>query len=52
MRPQTVHPLNNITKSNVKKPLSPAEDTFGQSTDFYRRIKHQGEIKVRTQIIL
>ncbi|KAK2837233.1 hypothetical protein Q5P01_014445 [Channa striata] len=44
MRPQTVHPLNNITKSNVKKPLSPAKDTFGQiSPDFQRRIKHQAD---------
>lgn len=45
MRPQTVHPLNNITKSNVKKPLGPAEDTFGRmSPDFHRRIKHQGKV--------
>ncbi|XP_070690634.1 TRAF-type zinc finger domain-containing protein 1-like isoform X2 [Pempheris klunzingeri] len=44
MRPQTAHPLNNLTKSSVKKPLSPAKDSFGRmSPDFQRRIKHQGD---------
>lgn len=42
MRPQTSHPLNNLTKASVKKPLGPARDTFGQmSPDIQRRIKHQ-----------
>lgn len=42
MRPQTAHPLNNITKASVKS--SPAKDTFGRmSPDFQRRIKHQGD---------
>lgn len=36
MRPQAAHPLNNLTKASVKKPLSPGKDTFD------RRIKHQG----------
>ncbi|GLD54008.1 TRAF-type zinc finger domain-containing protein 1 isoform X1 [Lates japonicus] len=45
MRPQTAHPLNNITKASVRKPLSPAKDTFGQtSPDFQRRIKHQADL--------
>ncbi|XP_040898727.1 TRAF-type zinc finger domain-containing protein 1 [Toxotes jaculatrix] len=44
MRPQTAHPLNNIAKPPVRKPLSPAKDTFGQiSPDFQRRIKHQAD---------
>lgn len=44
MRPQTAHPLNNLTKAAVRKPLSPSEDCFGQmSPDFQRRIKHQGK---------
>lgn len=44
MRPQTSHPLNNLTKASVRKPLSPAKDIFGQiSPDFQRRIKHQAE---------
>ncbi|XP_069577646.1 TRAF-type zinc finger domain-containing protein 1 [Brachyistius frenatus] len=42
MRPQTAHPLNNITKGSVKKPLSAAKDPFGQtSPDFQRTIKNQ-----------
>ncbi|KAM7391971.1 hypothetical protein PAMP_022617 [Pampus punctatissimus] len=42
MRPQTAHPLNNITKASVKS--SPVKDTFGRiSPDFQRRIKHQGD---------
>lgn len=44
MRPQTAHPLNNLTKASVKKTLSPANDTFGQMCpDFQRRIKHQAD---------
>ncbi|XP_026177995.1 TRAF-type zinc finger domain-containing protein 1 isoform X2 [Mastacembelus armatus] len=46
MRPQATQPLNNnnIIKSNVNKPLTPAKDTFGQmSPDFQRRIKHQAD---------
>ncbi|XP_029998732.1 TRAF-type zinc finger domain-containing protein 1 [Sphaeramia orbicularis] len=44
MRPQTFHPLNNVTKASVKKPLSLAKDIFGQtSPDFQRRIKHQAD---------
>ncbi|KAM9360986.1 TRAF-type zinc finger domain-containing protein 1 [Symphorus nematophorus] len=44
MRPQTSHPLNNLTKASVKKPLSPAKDAFGRmSPDFQRRIKHQAD---------
>ncbi|XP_023266439.1 TRAF-type zinc finger domain-containing protein 1 [Seriola lalandi dorsalis] len=44
MRPQTAHPLNNLTKSSVIKPLSPAKDCFGQmSPDFQRRLKHQAD---------
>lgn len=43
MRPQTAHPLNNITKASVKS--SPTKDTFGRiSPDFPRRIKHQGDL--------
>ena len=43
MRPQAAHPLNNLTKASVKKPLSPAKDAFGQmSPDFQRRMQHQG----------
>ncbi|KAK9522798.1 hypothetical protein VZT92_019243 [Zoarces viviparus] len=42
MRPQTAHPLNNLTKASVKKPLSPTKDAFGQMTsDFQRRINPQ-----------
>lgn len=44
MRPQTAHPLNNITKASVGKPLSPGQDAFGQtSPESQRRIKHQGD---------
>ncbi|XP_071339094.1 TRAF-type zinc finger domain-containing protein 1 [Trachinotus anak] len=44
MRPQTAHPLNNLTKSSIRKPLGPAKDAFGQiSPDFQRRIKHQAD---------
>uniref|UniRef100_UPI0037E8FD8D TRAF-type zinc finger domain-containing protein 1 isoform X1 n=2 Tax=Semicossyphus pulcher TaxID=241346 RepID=UPI0037E8FD8D len=44
MRPQAAHQLNNLTKASLKKPLSPAKDTFGRmSPDFQRRIKHQGD---------
>lgn len=43
MRPQTAHPLNNLTKASVKKPQS--QETFGQmSPDFQRRVKHQGNV--------
>ncbi|XP_030273803.1 TRAF-type zinc finger domain-containing protein 1 [Sparus aurata] len=42
MRPQTAHPLNNLTKASVKKPSS--QEAFGQmSPDFQRRVKHQGD---------
>lgn len=45
MRPQNAHPLNNITKASVKKPLSPGKDAFGQMpSDFQRRTTHQGKI--------
>ncbi|CAJ1068210.1 TRAF-type zinc finger domain-containing protein 1 [Xyrichtys novacula] len=41
MRPQTSHPLNNVTKVSHKKTLNP-KDSFGQlSPDFSRRLKHQ-----------
>uniref|UniRef100_A0A3P8UAU6 TRAF-type zinc finger domain-containing protein 1 n=1 Tax=Amphiprion percula TaxID=161767 RepID=A0A3P8UAU6_AMPPE len=44
MRPQAGHPLNNIMKPSIKKPLSPAKDAFGQmSPDFQRTIKHQAD---------
>ncbi|KAG7488874.1 hypothetical protein JOB18_000091 [Solea senegalensis] len=44
MRPQTANPLNNLTESAVRKPLSPAERTFEQmSPDFHRRVKHQAD---------
>ncbi|KAF7669622.1 hypothetical protein LDENG_00166700 [Lucifuga dentata] len=44
MRPQTVHPMNNLTTASVKKPLTPANDTVGRrSPDFPRRIKHQAD---------
>nr|XP_046243439.1 TRAF-type zinc finger domain-containing protein 1 isoform X2 [Scatophagus argus] len=44
MRPQTSHPLNNLTRTSVKKPLSPGKDTFGRmSPNFQRRIKHQAD---------
>ncbi|XP_010730835.3 TRAF-type zinc finger domain-containing protein 1 isoform X2 [Larimichthys crocea] len=35
MRPQAAHPLNNLTKASVKKPLSPADflDDFGFDRD-------------------
>lgn len=43
MRPQAAHPLNNLTKASVKKPLSPTNDAFGQmSSDFQRRMNPQG----------
>lgn len=43
MRPQNAHPLNNLTKASIKKPLSPTKDTFGQmSSDFQRRVNPQG----------
>ncbi|KAM4745405.1 TRAF-type zinc finger domain-containing protein 1 [Anableps anableps] len=42
MRTETGHQLNNRTKPSIQKPLSPAENAFGQmATDFQRRIKHQ-----------
>lgn len=41
MRPQTTHPLNNLTKASVKKPLSPAGR---MSPDFQRRVKHQADV--------
>lgn len=45
MRPQTAHPLNNLTKASVKKPVSPAKDAFGQmSPDFQMRMKPQGNV--------
>ncbi|XP_035514033.1 LOW QUALITY PROTEIN: TRAF-type zinc finger domain-containing protein 1 [Morone saxatilis] len=44
MRPQTAHPLNNLTKSSVRKPLSPAKHTFDESSpDFQRRSKQQAD---------
>ncbi|XP_029366567.1 TRAF-type zinc finger domain-containing protein 1 isoform X2 [Echeneis naucrates] len=44
MRPQTAHPLNNLTKASVRKPVSPGKDCFGQmSPDLQRRIKHQAD---------
>ncbi|XP_047447869.1 TRAF-type zinc finger domain-containing protein 1 isoform X1 [Mugil cephalus] len=44
MRPQNAHPLNNITKTSVKKPLSPGKDAFGQMpSDIQRRTRHQAE---------
>ncbi|XP_040050537.2 TRAF-type zinc finger domain-containing protein 1 [Gasterosteus aculeatus] len=44
MRPQNAHPLNNLTKASIKKPLSPTKDTFGQmSSDFQRRVNPQVE---------
>lgn len=53
MRPQTAHPLNNLTKASVKKPLSFANDTFGQiSPDIPRRIKHQGNVWNVLRIVL
>lgn len=43
MRPQTAHPMNNLTKALVKKPQSFASGALGRpSPDFPRRIKHQG----------
>lgn len=43
MRPQTAHPLNNLTKASVKKPST--QEAFGQmSPDFQRRVKHQGNV--------
>lgn len=42
MRPQAAHQLNNMTKTDYKKPLNP--DTDEQtSPDFQRRINHQGD---------
>lgn len=44
MRPQTAHPMNNITKASIKKPLSPARDAFGQiSPEFSRQLKNQAD---------
>ncbi|XP_068594474.1 TRAF-type zinc finger domain-containing protein 1 [Brachionichthys hirsutus] len=44
MRPQTAHPLNNLTKASVKKPLSSPMDAFGlTSPEFPRTIKHQDD---------
>lgn len=44
MRPQTAHPLNNLTKAAVKKTVSSSKDIFGRtSPDFQRRIKHQAD---------
>lgn len=44
MRPQTAHPLNNLTKTSVKKPVSPGKDAFGRmSPDFQRTVKHQAD---------
>ncbi|XP_029296313.1 TRAF-type zinc finger domain-containing protein 1 isoform X2 [Cottoperca gobio] len=44
MRPQTAHPLNNLTKASIKKPLSPAKDAFGQmSPDFQMRMNPQAD---------
>ncbi|CAN9513195.1 unnamed protein product [Ophioblennius macclurei] len=44
LRPQAAHPMNNFTKTSIKKPLSPGKDAFGQiSPEFPRRIKHQGD---------
>ncbi|XP_045891155.1 TRAF-type zinc finger domain-containing protein 1 isoform X1 [Micropterus dolomieu] len=45
MRPQTAHPLNNLTRTSVKKPLSPGKETFSRmSPDFQGRVKHQGNL--------
>ncbi|XP_029960206.1 TRAF-type zinc finger domain-containing protein 1 isoform X2 [Salarias fasciatus] len=44
LRPQAAHPMNNIAKASIKKPLSPAKDAFGGiSPEFPRRIKHQAD---------
>ncbi|XP_075994717.1 TRAF-type zinc finger domain-containing protein 1 isoform X2 [Genypterus blacodes] len=44
MRPQTVHPMNNTTKTSIRKPLVPGKDCVGRtSPDFPRRIKHQAD---------
>lgn len=44
MRPQSAHPLNNVSKASVKKPLGPAKEAFGQSSpEFQRRIRHQAD---------
>lgn len=44
MRPQSAHPLNNVTKASVKKPLSPGREAFGlPSPEFQRRIRHQAD---------
>ncbi|XP_019956639.2 TRAF-type zinc finger domain-containing protein 1 [Paralichthys olivaceus] len=34
MRPQTAHPLNNITKASIRKPLSPPDQRVKQQADF------------------
>lgn len=45
MRPQNAHPLNNLTKSSVKKTQSPANDAFSQmSPDFQMRMNPQGNV--------
>ncbi|XP_053276337.1 TRAF-type zinc finger domain-containing protein 1 [Pleuronectes platessa] len=42
MRPQTSHPLNNITKASIRKPLSPDKYAFGQTSPDQRE-KHQAD---------
>ena len=45
MRPQNAHPLNNLTKSSVKKTQSPTNDAFSQmSPDFQMRMNPQGNV--------
>ncbi|KAL3063269.1 hypothetical protein OYC64_002943 [Pagothenia borchgrevinki] len=44
MRPQNAHPLNNLTKSSVKKTQSPTNDAFSQmSPDFQMRMNPQAD---------
>ncbi|XP_029915479.1 TRAF-type zinc finger domain-containing protein 1 isoform X2 [Myripristis murdjan] len=48
LRPRTAHPMNNITKASLKKPLIPSKETLGTtSPDLQRRIKHQDPLDER-----